>query len=263
MNFRVIKALIIKYIFIWSRSTFRMLDIFFWPLMDLLVWGFLSVYMLKVSNAVPVAVTYLIGAIIFWNVLFRAQQVISVSYLDDLWCRNLLNIFVAPIHPFEYVAATLIVGFIQCAVIVCFLGTFAALIYSFNILSMGFAFALLFANLLFMGWSLGILTIGLILRWGPTAEALAWALPFLLQPVSAVFYPISILPAWLQPVARCIPASYVFEGMRQVLKTNHLQPHYIWCALGLNLLYIVLSALIFNLCFEQARKCGYLAKYAA
>jgi ABC-2 type transport system permease protein len=262
MNFRIVRALMIKYWFVWSRSTFRMLDIFFWPVMDLLVWGFLSVYMLKISNAVPAAVTFLVGAIILWNVLFRAQQVISVSYLDDLWCRNLLNIFAAPIRPYEYVAAAWMMGLLQSTIVVCLLGTIAAAIYSFKLTALGFGFIFLYVNLLFMGWSLGLLTIGLILRWGPPAEALAWALPFLIQPISAVFYPISILPTWLQPISMLVPSSYVFEGMREVLRTSHLGPHYAWCAFGLNIVYMALSAVAFKLCFEEARKKGYLAKYA-
>ena len=262
MNFRTVRALMIKYWFVWSRSTFRMLDIFFWPVMDLLVWGFLSVYMLKISNAVPAAVTFLVGAIILWNVLFRAQQVIAVSYLDDLWCRNLLNIFAAPIRPYEYVASAWLMGLLQSTVVVCVLGTIAAAVYSFKLTALGYGFIFLYANLMLMGWSLGLLTIGLILRWGPPAEALAWALPFLIQPVSAVFYPVSVLPQWLQPVSMLVPSSYVFEGMREVLRTSHLDSHYGWCALGLNIVYMAISAVAFKLCFEEARQKGYLAKYA-
>jgi len=263
MNFRVVKALVLKYAFICSRNTFRALDVFFWPLMDLLVWGFVTLYMLKVTNAVPTMVTFLIAAVILWNVLYRAQQVVSVSFLDDVWSRNLLNIWAAPIRPIEYITASYLVGLTQALIVVLLLGPLASYIYHFNIFSMGIVFAALFANLLLMGWSLGLLVTGFILRWGPPAECLAWAVPFLIQPVSAVFYPVSVLPPWLQPVAAIVPASHVFEGMRQMVSQGQIDPSHLWCAFALNAIYMVLSACAFRFFFEQARRRGFLAKYAA
>ncbi len=251
----------IKFGFVCARNTFRAMDVFFWPVMDLLVWGFLSVYMLKVSNAVPALITMLIGATIMWNVLMRAQQLISVSFLDDLWSRNLLNIFAAPIRVSEYVTAAYLMGFIQAVLVILVLSVLANIFYSFNLFSIGLPLAFLFANLLLMGWSLGLVTTALILRWGPPAEALAWAIPFLVQPVCAVFYPVSVLPLWLQPVAYWVPAAHVFEGMRQILQTGHLDQSRLWCALGLNILYMVIAALVFRHLFQEARQRGYLAKY--
>ncbi|HEY9867737.1 MAG TPA: ABC transporter permease [Candidatus Obscuribacterales bacterium] len=263
MNLRVVKALILKYGYICSRNTFRLLDVFFWPVMDLLVWGFVSLYMLKVSNALPALCTFLIAAAILWNVMFRAQQVVSVSFLDDVWSRNLLNIWAAPIRPSEYIGAAYLMGLAQAAIVVILLGALSALVYSFDVLSMGLSFAFLFANLLMMGWSMGLLVTGFILRWGPPAEPLAWAVPFLVQPVSAVFYPVSVLPAWLQPVAMVVPSAHVFEGMRQLISQHHIDPmHIVWAAV-LNAIYMLFSACMFRFFFEEARRRGFLAKYAA
>lgn len=263
MSWQRIRALMIKFAFICARNTFRALDIFFWPIMDLVVWGFLSVYMLKVSNAVPTLITVLIGATILWNVLMRANQLISVSFLDDLWSKNLLNIFAAPIKISEYVTAAYLMGLVQSLIVILLLSGLAYAFYSFNLFSIGFPLAILFANLLLMGWSMGLVTTGLILRWGPPAEALAWVVPFLVQPVSAVFYPVSVLPVWLQPVAQCVPAAHVFEGMREILQRGHMDPNHMWCAFGLNVFYMVIGAVIFKRLFEQARERGYLAKYGA
>ncbi|PWT94279.1 MAG: ABC transporter [Candidatus Melainabacteria bacterium] len=263
MNLRVIKALILKYILIWSRTSFRIMDIFFWPVIDLLVWGFVTVYMLKVGNVVPSLITFLIAAIIFWNILYRSQQVVCVSFLDDVWSRNLLNIFASPIRTSEYVTATYIVGLIQSVIVMCLLGVLAYFLYSFNFLILGIGAALLFVNLLLMGWALGLFTTGFILRWGPPAEGLAWALPFLVQPISAVFYPVSVLPAWLQPVAWCVPSTYVFEGLRQYLAQGHLDITYVQMAFLLNVAYMVVCGLVFHFFFEEARKLGYLAKFGS
>lgn len=263
MNWRIVRALVLKYGFVCSRNTFRALDVFFWPLMDLLVWGFVMVYMMKVSNAVPSLVTFLIAAVILWNVLYRAQQVVAVSFLDDVWSRNLLNIFAAPIRPVEYVGAAYFMGFAQASIVVILLGALAIPFYGINVFHMGVVFAMLFANLLVMGWSMGLLVTGFILRWGPPAEALAWAVPFLVQPVSAVFYPVSVLPAFLQSVAFCVPASHVFEGMRQMIATGSIDPKHLLWAMGLNAFYLVMSAYAFTFFFEEARRRGFLAKYAA
>lgn len=263
MNLRVIKALLLKQAFIYSRSTFRTLDLFFWPVMDLLIWGFVTVYMLRVGNTLPSMVTFFISAAILWNVLYRAHQVMTVGFLTELWARNLLNIFASPIRPREYVAASYIMGLTQAVIVVVLLGTLANMFYHFNLLTLGLPFAFLFANLLLNGWWLGLFVTGCILRWGPPAEALAWALPSVLQPISAVFYPVSVLPQWLHPAASVMPASYVFEGMRQIIEHGHIAPHYLWCAFGLNVVYMILSAATFSHFFEQARRKGYLVKYAA
>lgn len=264
MNCNRVRALIMKYAFICSRNTFRAMDVCFWPVMDLLVWGFLTIYILKISNSVPGLVTFLIGAIIMWNVLYRAQQVICVSFLEDVWSRNLLNIFAAPVRVREFVASAYIIGLIQSLIVLVLLSVLAVFFYSFNILSIGVSLGLLFANLLLMGWSLGLATTALIVRWGQPAEVLAWAVPFVMQPVCAVFYPVSILPGWLQAVAHCVPASYVFEGMRAILTGDFSHNwQYIGIAFMLNAIYMTMAGLLFGFMFEKAREKGLLAKYCA
>ncbi|MBX9687544.1 MAG: ABC transporter permease [Candidatus Obscuribacterales bacterium] len=263
MNLRTVRALLLKYAFICSRNTFRAMDVFFWPLMDLLVWGFLTLYLLKVSSAVPTLITFLIGAVIMWNILYRAQQVISVSFLDDVWNRNLLNIFAGPVRLSEYVAATYVTGILQSLIVLAILSSAAALFYSFNIFEIGLVFGAFFVNLLLMGWSLGLLTTGVIVRFGPPAEALAWAVPFLIQPVSAVFYPVSVLPPFIQPIAKLVPASYVFEGMRQILEHKTYDPNGLLISFALNVVYMLIAAFVFRHFFEEARNKGLLAKYGS
>lgn len=262
MNFRTIRALIIKYAFVCSRNTFRAMDVFFWPLMDLLVWGFLTVYLLKVGGGTaPSMITFLIGAVIMWNILYRAQQVISVSFLDDVWNRNLLNIFAGPVRLSEYVAATYVMGFVQSLIVLALLSLSAAFFWGFNLFGLGLVFAAFFVNLLLMGWALGLVTTGVIVRFGPPAEALAWAVPFLIQPISAVFYPVSVLPEWLRPLAHACPSSYVFEGMRQILSNKSYDSSGLVIAFALNILYMIIGGLVFKHFFEEARMKGLLAKH--
>ncbi len=263
MNLRVIKALVLKYGFICSRNTFRAMDVFFWPLMDLLVWGFLTLYLLQIGNSAPSMITFLIGAVIMWNILYRAQQVISVSFLDDVWNRNLLNIFAGPVRLSEYICATYLMGFVQAVIVLVLLSSAAAIFYSFNLFDLGLTFAAFFVNLLLMGWALGLVTTGVIVRFGPPAEALAWAVPFLIQPLSAVFYPVSVLPPVLQPLAKLIPSSYVFEGMRQILAHKTFNQGDLAIAFALNIFYMLVAAFVFKYFFEEARMKGLLAKHGS
>ncbi|MBX9770608.1 MAG: ABC transporter permease [Candidatus Obscuribacterales bacterium] len=264
MNFRRVRALVLKYIFVCSRNSFRAMDVVFWPAMDLIVWGFLTMYMLRVNSAVPSLVTFLIGAIIMWNVLYRAQQVLSLSFLEDVWSRNMLNIFAAPIRISEFIAAGCFLGLMQAVIVVAMLSVLSIFMYSYNLFSLGFGLGLLFANLMLMGWALGLVSTGCILRWGPPAEVLAWAVPFLIQPLCAVFYPVNVLPPWLQPLALSVPASYVFEGMRAIVAGHPEQQwYYIGMAFALNAMYMVIASLIFRFFFNQARENGMLAKYSS
>jgi ABC-2 type transport system permease protein len=256
MNSTHIGALVLRYTLLYTRSVPRVLEMFFWPVMDLLVWGFLTVYL----RGLPRPVEFLIGAMIFWDILYRAQQAITLSFLEDIWSRNLLNIFVAPVTTGEFILATYIVGFFKILITVGVLAGLAAVLYHFNLFAMGFALLPLFANLLLMGWAVGLVTTALIMRWGQAAEALAWGIPFLIQPLAAVFYPVAVLPKFAQPVAWCIPATHVFEGMRAVLNGQGLSPEHLVWAFALNALYLAAAGLFFRFLFADTRKRGLLAK---
>ncbi len=263
MNLNRVAALIQKYTLVCSRNAFRAMDVCFWPVMDLIVWGFVTMYMLKVSNAVPAMITFLLGAVILWNVFYRAQQVVCMAFLEDVWSRNLLNIFASPVTVTEFITSAYVLGFIQASIVVVLLSVCAAFMYGFNIMSLGFDFAFLFGNLMLTGWAFGVMATALILRWGPQAEVLAWAIPFIVQPLCAVFYPVSVLPAWLQPLAKCIPASHVFEGMRAILSGQHDVWQYMLTAFLLNIIYLLGAGLLFKLMFEKARERGFLARYCS
>ena len=260
MNWKRVQALALRYTFLYTRSVPRVAEMFFWPVMDLLVWGLITVYLLRMNNRVPASITFLLGAMIFWDILYRAQQAVTISFLEDIWARNLLNIFVAPVRVSEFIAATYVVGFVKILITVGVLAGLAWWLYSWNLFQMGFALIPLFANLLLMGWAVGMVTTALIMRWGQSAEALAWGIPFLIQPAAAVFYPLSVLPRWLQPIALGIPATHVFEGMRQVLRGEHLSSSYLAWAFSLNVVYLVAAALFFRWMFDVSRRKGLLAK---
>ena len=259
----IVGALVLRYVFLYTRHPVRFIELIFWPLVDLLVWGFLTVYLQSHgAGGLPGAITYLIGAMILWDVLCRSQQGVAISLLEDVWTRNLLNVFVAPVRTVEYVAATCVVGVLRIAVTLTVLTLVAALAYHFQLFSLGLALLPFLANLILFGWFLGMISTALIMRWGQSAESLAWAVPFFIQPLAAVFYPVAVLPGWLQPAALALPCTPVFEGMRAVLAGQPLPWGGVWHALGLNLVWGGIAGWFFAANLRHVRKTGLLVKVA-
>jgi len=220
LRFHRIAALFMRHIYLYRRSLPRLMEVVYWPLLDLLVWGFITVYLAQFRQNLPGFVTFFIGALILWDILFRSQQGISVSFLEDVWAKNLLNLFASPLSYVEYIFALMLVSVVKLITVATIMAVLAWIIYSFNIFLIGISLIPFILNLVVMGWAIGILTTALILRFGQEAEVLAWALGFLFMPVSAVFYPVSVLPLFLKTLAHIVPASYVFEGMRGVISSG-------------------------------------------
>ena len=262
-SFNTVSALVLRYVYLYTRHPVRFVELIFWPLVDLLVWGFLTIYLQKQgAGGIPSTVTFLIGGMILWDVLFRSQQGVAISFLEDVWTRNLLNVFVAPVRTVEYVAATCLVGVLRVGVTLVLLTTVAALAYGFQLADLGLALLPFLANLLLFGWFLGMVSTALIMRWGQAAESLAWAVPFFIQPLAAVFYPVSVMPAWLQPVAKALPCTPVFEGMRAVLAGQPTPWGQVQSAFILNLVWGSLAAWFFAANLRHVRKTGLLVKGA-
>ena len=255
-----VMAFTTRHLYLYKRSLPRLMEIFYWPFLDLVLWGFVTIYLVQFKGQLPNFVAFFLGALILWDILFRSQQGISVSFLEDMWARNILNIFVTPISPMEYIAALMLVSIVKLAAASVVMVLLAWLFYSFNIFLIGISLIPLIANLVIMGWTVGIVTTALILRFGQEAEVLAWAVAFLFQPVSAVFYPVSVLPHFLQIIAGVIPSSYVFEGMRRVITSSDFPVSELLWAAGLNGIYLLLALIFFHQNFDNVKKKGLLVK---
>lgn len=260
MRVHRITAIVIRHLCLYKRSLPRLMEVFYWPFLDLMVWGFISIYLTRFKGALPDFAAFLIGALILWDILFRAQQGLSVSFLEDMWARNLLNIFVSPVSPAEYITSLMLVSIVKLLLAASVMVLFAWLFYSFNLFLIGLSLIPLILNLVVMGWAIGIVTMGMILRFGQEAEVLAWAVAFLFQPVSAVFYPVTVLPPFLQTIAWFIPSSHIFEGMRAVINSGSFPAYEISMATGLNSIYIIGSFIFFHWNFGIVKKKGLLAK---
>lgn len=261
----IIQALVTRQVLLFTRNPVRAFELFFWPIVQLLVWGFVTVFLQREvgGEGFPQFITFLIGAIILWDALFRSQQGVAISFLEDVWTRNLLNIFAAPIRMTEYLAATFAVGLLRVVVTATVLAVIALFAYSFNLFQFQWTLIAFYGNLMMFGWALGIISISMILRYGHAAESLAWAVPFMIQPFACVFYGIDVLPPFMQAIALAMPPAHVFEGMRQLLETGEIHAQHLAFATGLNVLFLGASGFLFSKMLGTARDQGLLVKSAS
>lgn len=260
MNIGRITAMISRHLYLYRRSFPRLLEIFYWPLLDLVVWGFITMYLAQEGKGLHGAVTFFLGALIFWDILFRAQQGITISFLEEIWSRNLMNLFASPLTAGEFLAATMAMSVFKVAAVSVIMAFSALFFYSYNVFIMGLTLIPFVFNLIAAGWIIGILTMSVIMRFGQQAEVLAWGLVFLFQPISCVFYPVSVLPTWLQPVALANPAAHVFEGMRGVLLNQIVPWDHLGWATGLNALYLLIMIAIYQYTFSVCKERGMLVR---
>jgi ABC-2 type transport system permease protein len=236
------------------------MDIFYWPVMDLVLWGFLSYYIEKLNLGNVNFVTIFLGSIILWSIFHQAQQSISVAFLEEVWEKNLLNIFVTPLTIMEFLFSTLFLGVVKIFLVTIVLAVLAYIMYAFNFFVLGFTLIPFLINLLVFGWVLGLFTMAVIMRFGTSAQVLAFGFIFILQPFCAVFYPVSALPHTIQFVSYLIPSTYVFEGMREVLATGILPMQSVVLGAVWNLFYLALVMFLFYGMFNWMKRQGRILK---
>jgi len=257
-SWRRVWAMILRHLYVLRGSWPRILELMYWPLVQLFLWGFITLFFLQHSSWVAEASGVLITAVLLWDVLFRSNLGISLSFLEEMWSRNLGQIFVSPLRPYELVAALAVMSLIRTLISIGPAALLALPLFDVWVFSLGLPLLAFFLNLLVMGWSIGLVASALVLRFGMGAESLAWLGIFLLAPLSGIYYPISILPGWLQPVSLALPSAHVFEGMRAVLFKDVFLVNHFAAAVALNALYLGLAVGFFLYMFVVARQRGLL-----
>lgn len=253
-----ITALVIRYLYLLRGSWPRLIELMYWPTVQMILWGFINQFMAGQSAWVAQAAGVLIGAVLLWDVLYRAQLGVSVVFFEEMYSRNLGQLFVSPLRPLELVASLLIVSLLRTALGVGAAAGLAMLLYQYSIFTLGLPLLAFFVNLLVMGWAIGLMVVALVLRYGLGAEGLAWAATFAIAPISGIYYPLAVLPDWLRPIALALPSSHVFEGMRAVARDHVFPLEFFWSAVGLNVIYLALGVLVYLVAFHVARRRGLL-----
>jgi len=251
-----VAAIILRHLYVMRTSWPRVLEMAYWPTVQMLVWGFASQFFAQNSTWVAQAGGVLIGAVLLWEVMFRANLGFSLSFLEEMWARNLGQLYLTPLRPHEHILALTAMSLIRTIIGLTPPSLLAIALYNFNIYDLGLPLLAFFANLMLTGWCVGLFTSALVLRFGMGAVSLAWVLIFGLSPLCGIYYPISILPHWLQTVAYALPPAHVFEGMRTVMFDGVFRWDLFTNALGLNALYFSVFAAFFLYMVHVARKKG-------
>lgn len=260
LNLSIIKAIVLRNMYEWRRNLDRIVDTIWWSSLDLIFWGLTSSYLKQANFGGPDIVPLFMGAIILWVFVQNSQRDINMPLLIEAWNLNLINLFTTPIRLREFIAGTIVLGIIKLMITGIVLSLLAFFLYNYNIFSLGFYLFPAVINLILVGWWIGFIIDGLILRYGYRVESFAWAFIFIIYPFSAIFYPVSILPKWAQIIASILPTSYIFENMREVVFQGTFSPSGIILSFILNVIYMVLSLVFLNFMFKEALKEARLIK---
>ncbi len=253
-----IGAMILRHVYLLRTSWPRLFELMYWPTIQIVLWGFITRYLVTSSSVIAEASGVLISAVLLWDVLFRGQLGFSLSFLEEIWSRNLANLSVSPLRPAEFLVALTVMSLIRTLIGILPATGLAIVFYDASVYDLGLPLVAFFLNLLVFGWAIGMMVSALILRVGLGAESTAWLAIFLIAPVSAIYYPVAVLPEWLQAVAWCLPTAPVFEGMRAILMEGQFRPDLRVHAILLDLVYLAIGAGLFLYSFQVARRRGLL-----
>jgi ABC-2 type transport system permease protein len=259
-SFGRVRAVMLQHWFIMKHSPIRFFELFYWPILWLVLWGYITRYLSNVNTDIPGGVTVLLGGVVLWDVLFRSQQELHVAGLIDVWDRNHLNLYASPMSHAEYFTGILLFSTARVIVGTLPLILVARLGFGFDLFTAGATLLPALLILVAMGWAMGLFVRAAILRFGMNAEILAWSLVVLVQPASAVFYPVSVLPDWLQVVAWALPASHVFEAMRAFLADGRLLTGELALGAALVSFYVAVGAATAGGAFRAVKVRGLLSR---
>jgi ABC-2 type transport system permease protein len=257
-----VRAIARRHAYVLLRSPHRLFDVTLWPLVDVLLFGSLAQFVsTQQASAGTHAAGYLIAGIVLWHVIYQSQIAMSTGVLEETWTRNILNLMITPLREVEYMAGVAMFGFVKLAMGVGVMVVGALVFFSFDTSSLGFGLIPIAAVLLVVGWAISLFVVGLVLRFGSGAEALAWGVMFVLMPLSGVFYPVENLPGVLRPFARILPTTHAFEALRDLVDNRGLN----WSQVGIAAVGVVVLLLVslwyLTGMLRRFRSRGYITRY--
>jgi ABC-2 type transport system permease protein len=263
MKLRPIAAIVLRQFFLLRGSPVRLFGSVVWVTIDIVLWGFITRYLNTVSGSGVNFVPTLLGAVLLWDFCERVMQGVGTAFLEDVWSRNLLNLFSSPLSISEYVAGLVLTSIMTSSLGLVMMLIVALGVFHLELFSQGLPLAAFVLVLFVFGITLGIVASAMVLRFGPASEWLMWPLAALFSPFAAVFYPVSVLPPWMQWVAHALPPSYVFEGMRSLLSGGGFPSGLLLRGVAVAALELLVAAYIYGRVYRRAVRTGLLARYSA
>ena len=263
MRWRPVSAIVMRQFYLLRGSPARVVPLFAWVGIDIVLWGFMSRYLNSVSSAGFNFIPALLGAVLLWDFMIRIMQGVTMTFFEDVWTRNFLNIFATPLSISEYLSGLIVSSITTSTVGLAVMLLLATTVFGLAFFSYGLAVVQFLLALFLFGIALGIFAAAIVLRLGPSAEWFIWPIPALLSPFAGVFYPIHTLPAWMQLGSRALPASYVFEALRTIVAGGKPSATALAWAASLAAIYVVAAGWFFVRIYRFAVRTGLLARYSA
>jgi ABC-2 type transport system permease protein len=262
-----IRAVARRHAYVMLRSPHRLFDVALWPVVDVLLFGSIGVFVAGGADAGQMgpgraAFGYLLAGVVLWHVVYQAQIALSTGFLEETWSRNLLNLLVTPLREIEYAAGVALFGFVKLAIGVGLVLVVVVGLYAFDVTELGLAALPIVAILLLVGWTIALFVIALVLRFGSGAEALAWGIVFVVMPLSGVFYPVEALPRFLRPLALLLPTTYAFAAGRALLDGLGVPWALIGQAAATALASAAVAAAFLARMLRAFRRRGYVTRYS-
>lgn len=262
MSWLRVKAIAKRHAYVLRRSPHRLYDVTIWPVVDVLLFGSLGVFLSEVEGGEAAAFGYLLAGIVLWHVVYQSQIALSTGFLEETWSRNLLNLLVTPLKEIEYAAGVALFGLVKLLLGVGLVALGAFAFYAFDISDIGVGVVPIAAVLLVVGWGIALFVIALVLRFGSGAEALAWGILFLVMPLSGVFYPVPALPGIFQPLARLLPTTHAFAAMRALLDGEGIAWDELTLAAAGSVVLLAASMVFLARMLALFRTRGYITRYS-
>lgn len=263
MFYRPILAVILRYFYLLRGTPARWVPIFAWVAIDIVLWGFISRYLNSVTDARINFVTTLLGAVLLFDFFTRVMHGVVGVFLEDVWSRSFLNLFASPLSIWQYLLGLVITTISTSLVSLLIMLVLASAAFGLSFFAYGLTMVPFLLILFLFGISLGIITAAVVLRLGPSAEWFVWPVPAIISPFAAVFYPLSILPLWMQWIGKLLPLSYVFEGLRTIVAGGTVPGRSLVWGILLAILYLLLAGWYFKHVYGHAVRSGILARFTA
>jgi ABC-2 type transport system permease protein len=257
-----VRAIARRHAYVLKRSPHRSFDVAVWPLVDVLLFGSLGVFVSRHGGSGRTEFLYLLSGIVLWHVIYQSQIALSTGFLEEIWTRNVLNLMVTPMAEFEYVLGVVLFSLVKLTIGVSVVGFAALGFYAFNITNLGWGLIPVVAILLVVGWTIALVVIGIVLRFGSGAEAFAWGIMFVIMPLSGVFYPINALPSFLRPLAIALPTTHAFAVARGLLNNGGFEWGQMWIASVSAMGLLAASTAFVVTMLAMFRRRGYVTRFS-
>ncbi|MHC1727827.1 MAG: ABC transporter permease [Syntrophobacteraceae bacterium] len=256
-------AIVLRQFYLMRGSPARILPLFVWIAVDMILWGFMTRYLNTVASSGVDFVPALLGAVVFWDFFIRIMQGVTITFFEDVWSRNFLNIFATPLSIPEYLGGLVLSSIATSTLGVAVMFFLASLVFGLSFSIYGLMLIPCLFVLFLFGIALGIIGCAIVLRLGPASEWFIWPIPALLSPFVGVLYPLSTLPEWMRVLSYLLPPSYVFEGMRAAISGGTVPVSaLLWGGLSA-LVYLLAACLFFVRIHKHAVRTGLFARYSA